>query len=115
MSEGGRRRRVVFAFHSFVSTGKGAGEGKCSQDQSGSLPDNHFQVRTAGRPAPGSAGTFLWDSQSWACLSDEAVLWEGSEGVPLSEHPFLWLLLLLLAGTSQNVGMLWPRPLRRPT
>lgn len=37
----------------FLITGEGAGEGKCSQDKSRSLPDNHFQVRAAGGPARG--------------------------------------------------------------
>lgn len=54
---------------SFVTTGEGAGEGECSQDQSRSLPDNNFQVRAAGGPAQGAVGTFLWDSQSWAVPS----------------------------------------------
>lgn len=98
---------------SVVTTGEGAGEGKCSQDQSRSLSDNYFQVRAAGGPASGAMGTFLWDSSSWAVPSGDWGLWEGSEGVCLSEHSFLWLFPLLLAGTSQNVGMLWPRPQRR--
>lgn len=50
---------------SFVTAGEGAGEGECSQDQSRSLPDNHFQVRAARRPPWGvgdkgvAMGTFL--------------------------------------------------------
>ena len=49
---------------SFITTGKGVGEGKCSQDQSGSLPDNYFQVRRVGGLVWESAGVFIWDSQS---------------------------------------------------
>lgn len=45
-----------FSSSFFLITGEGAGEGKCSQDQSRSLPDNHFQVRAAGGPAQGVGG-----------------------------------------------------------
>lgn len=54
VKEGGHK---VFSLPpiSFITSGKGAGEGECSQDQSGSFPDDHFQVRAAGGPAWGGA------------------------------------------------------------
>ena len=59
-SERRREMKCFFCLSSLVTTGKGVGEGKCSQDQSGSLPDNYFQVRTVGGLVWGSARTFIW-------------------------------------------------------
>ena len=59
-SERRREMKCFFCLSSLVTTGKGVGEGKRSQDQSGSLPDNYFQVRTVGGLVWGSARTFIW-------------------------------------------------------
>lgn len=95
----------------FLITGEGAGEGKCSQDQSRSLPDNHFQVRAAGGLARGvgscrdiSLGIPKLDSPIRMMGTGGGVLWEGSEGVSLFHYLFLglspcfWQVLLRTRG-----------------